>query len=82
MSIQIRGTELEGDEVYNSLDIKNLFNLVIPKLNLEEQMENYLISVYLLKILQQLNYFPARWLRCLFNPQLNPFDITDRKSKL
>ena len=61
MSISIRGTELEGDEVYNSLDIKNLFNLVIPKLNLEEQMENYLIAVYLLKILQQLNYFPARW---------------------
>ena len=70
MSIEIRGTELEGDEVYNSLDIKNLFNLVIPKLNLEEQMENYLIAVYLLKILQQLNYFPARWSRCLVIPQL------------
>ena len=69
-SIEIRGTELEGDEVYNSLDIKNLFNLVIPKLNLEEQMENYLIAVYLLKILQQLNYFPARWSRCLVILQL------------
>ena len=59
-SFLIRGTELAGDETYNSLDIKNLFNLVVQDMNLEEQMENYLVSVYLLKILQQINYFPTR----------------------
>ena len=52
-----QGTELEGNQVYKSLDIRNLYNLTTKKADLEKKMELYMIAAYLLKILQQMGYF-------------------------
>lgn len=51
------GTQLEGNKKYLSTDMKNLFNLSSKKADIEKKMERYMVSAYLLKILQAMNYF-------------------------
>ena len=53
------GTEQEGCKKYNSNDMKNLFNLSSKEADIEKKMERYMVAVYLLKILQAMNYFDS-----------------------
>ena len=50
----------KGDSVYHSQDYKRLFNLACSETGLEERMEAYMVAVYLLRILQQMEYFGPR----------------------
>ena len=54
------GTSMTEESVYHSQDYKRLFNLARCENGLEERMEAYMVAVYLLRILQQMEYFGAR----------------------
>ena len=47
----------KGDSAYHSQDYKRLFNLARSETGLEERMEAYMVAVYLLRILQEMEYF-------------------------
>ena len=54
------GTSEKEESVYHGQDYKRLFNLARCENGLEERMEAYMVAVYLLRILQQMEYFGPR----------------------
>ena len=55
------GIDVEKDgSVYQGQDYRRLFNLARCENGLEERMEAYMVAVYLLRILQQMEYFGPR----------------------
>jgi hypothetical protein len=46
--------------LHGLIDLKQLYHLAVPELSLADQLENYLVAVTLLRLLQNMQFFPDR----------------------